>query len=64
MAARGSAARLDHYRRRRALRHALVTVEAAIAQHGEESPDTAKLEGLQRDLLAALQLTELLLGRG
>jgi hypothetical protein len=64
MASDGSAARLDLFRRRRDLRHALATVEAAIAQHGEESPDTANLEGLRRDLLTALQLTELLLGRG
>jgi hypothetical protein len=63
MAFADSTAQLDGFRRRRELREALATVEAAIAQHGEESPATVKLEGLRWDLLAALELTELLLAR-
>jgi hypothetical protein len=54
MASDGSTAHLDLFRRRRDLRHALATVEAAIEQHAEESPETVKLEGLRTDLLAAL----------
>jgi len=63
MASDDSTAHLDLFRRRRDLRHALATVEAAIEQHAEESPETVKLEGLRTDLLAALELTELLLAR-
>ena len=61
MASEESTARLDGFRRRRELRHALATVEAAIAQHAGESTDLVKLEGLRRDLLPALELNELLL---
>jgi hypothetical protein len=61
MPSEDSTARLDGFRRRRELRHALATVEAAIEQHAGERTDLVKLEGLRRDLLAALQLNELLL---
>ena len=55
---------IDVYRRRAQLRHALVTVEAAIMLRGDSGPDRsepADLEGLREDLLAALWLTEILL---
>jgi len=61
MASEDSTAQLDLFRRRRELRHALATVDAAIAQHDAQSPETARLAGLRVDLLAALELTELLL---
>ena len=57
---------IDVYRRRAQLRHALVTVEAAIMLRGEcdpESPEPADLEGLREDLLAALWLTEILVSK-
>jgi hypothetical protein len=59
---------LDFYRRRVQLRHALVTVEAAIALReertpAESEPTPADLEGLREDLLVALWLTEVLLSR-
>jgi hypothetical protein len=63
MAAEDSTAQLDLFRRRRELKQALATVEAAIAQQRGETPETAKLQGLRVDLLAALELTELLLER-
>jgi hypothetical protein len=55
---------IDVYRRRRELRHALATVEAAIAvrdDHDSGRLDTVNLEGLREDLLVALWLTETLL---
>jgi hypothetical protein len=58
-----SAAQLDLFRRRRELRHALATVEAALDQHADDRTETARLEGLRGDLLAALELAELLLER-
>lgn len=64
MASQDPTARLDGFRRRRELRHALATVEAAIAQRARESTDLVKLEGLRSDLLAALELNELLLDKG
>ena len=63
MAAEDSTAQLDLFRRRRELKQALATVEAAIGQQPGETPETAKLQGLRVDLLAALELTELLLER-
>ena len=63
MAAEDSTAQLDLFRRRRELKQALATVEAAIAKQPGETPETAKLQGLRVDLLAALELTELLLER-
>ena len=57
---------IDVYRHRTQLRHALVTVEAAIMLRGECGPDSsepANLEGLRDDLLAALWLTEILLAK-
>jgi hypothetical protein len=55
---------IDVYRRRRELRHALATVEAAIAvrdDHDSGRSDTVNLEGLREDLLVALWLTETVL---
>jgi hypothetical protein len=55
---------IDIYRRRRELRHALATVEAAIAvrdDHDSGRSDTVNLEGLREDLLVVLWLTETLL---
>lgn len=63
MTSEDSTAQLDLFRRRRELRHALATVEAAIAQHDGDGAETARLAGLRIDLLAALELTELLLAR-
>jgi hypothetical protein len=59
---------LDFYRRRVQLRHALVTVEAAIALREERTPAESEpapvdLERLREDLLVALWLTEVLLSR-
>ena len=57
---------IDVYRRRLQLRHALVTVEAAIAlrdEPGAGSSETDNLEGLREDLLVALWLTEALLAK-
>jgi hypothetical protein len=57
---------IDVYRHRAQLRHALVTVEAAIMLKGESGPDSSEptnLEGLREDLLAALWLTEILLSK-
>jgi hypothetical protein len=57
---------IDVYRRRLQLRHALVTVEAAIAlrdEPGSDRSDTVDLEGLREDLLVALWLTEILLSK-
>jgi hypothetical protein len=57
---------IDVYRRRAQLRHALVTIEAAIAQRDERDPggsETVNLEGLREDLLVALWLTEILLSK-
>ena len=54
---------IDVYRRRAQLRHALVTVEAAIMLRGPDSSEPADLEGLREDLLAALWLTEILLSK-
>jgi hypothetical protein len=61
-----SPAPIDVYRRRAQLRHALVTVEAAIMLKGEcdlDSSEPANLGGLREDLLAALWLTEILLSK-
>ena len=63
---RPSPAPIDVYRRRAQLRHALVTVEAAIMLRCESGPDSSEptdLEGLREDLLAALWLTEIVLSK-
>ena len=57
---------IDVYRRRVELRHALATVEAAIALRGERGSDSSSkvnLEGLREDLLVALWLTEIPLSK-
>jgi len=59
-----SAAPIDVYRRRLELRHALATVEAAIAlrdQPDRGGSETVNLESLREDLLVALWLVEGLL---
>ena len=59
-------ARLDLYRRRVQLRHALVAVGAAIAVSDEGTQNGSEplnLEGLRQDLLVALWLNEVLLSR-
>ena len=61
-----SPAPIDVYSRRLQLRHALITVEAAIAlrdEPGAGGSETANLEGLREDLLVALWLTDVLLGK-
>jgi hypothetical protein len=61
-----STAPIDVYRRRLQLRHALITVEAAIAlrdKPGAGGSATVNLEGLREDLLVALWLTDVLLGK-
>ena len=61
-----SPAPIDVYRRRLQLRHALVSVEAAIALREEPNSggsESVNLEALQEDLLAALWLTETLLAQ-
>jgi hypothetical protein len=61
-----SSTQIDVYRRRVELRHALATVEAAIAlrdERGSASSDEVNLEGLREDLLMALWLTEILLSK-
>jgi hypothetical protein len=57
---------IDAYRRRAELRHALATVEAAIAlrdERGSDASNKVNLEGLREDLLTALWLTEILVSK-
>ena len=55
-------AQIEAYRRRVELRHALATVEEAIALRDERgSACSVNLEGLREDLLVALWLCEVLL---
>jgi hypothetical protein len=64
VAPRRSPTRIDAYRRRVELRHALTTVEEAIALRDESgSACSANLDGLREDLLVALWLTEILLAK-
>jgi hypothetical protein len=57
---------IELFRRRRELRGALVTVDAAIALRNERGPrgaETVDFDGLREDLLVALWLTEAQLAR-
>lgn len=59
-----SPTQIEAYRRRVELRHALATVEEAIALRDERgSACSVNLEGLREDLLVALWLCEILLAK-
>jgi hypothetical protein len=59
-----SPTQIEAHRRLLELRHALATVEAAIALRNERgSACSVNLEGLREDLLVALWLCEILLAK-